>query len=194
MYKEVARFEVPDSAESPMTRWNPMIVAAVVCALAATNLADEKNDRHDRAVAEIERLGGVVKMYKDSRGSPYSTVALGERWTGGDAGLIHLRDLLHLTLLDIRNVPITDQGMAHLACLTALEGLYLRDTKVTDKGMVHLKPLVKLKRLSLRRSQISVAGMTHLTDLKELIYVEIGGTQLTSLRELRRLLPQVADW
>jgi hypothetical protein len=64
-----------------------------------------------------------------------------------DAGLVHLKDLKSLEMLDLRkNGAVTDAGLVHLEGLTKLEKLWLIGTSVTPAGVAKLqKKLPKTK-------------------------------------------------
>ena len=71
----------------------------------------------------------------------------------GGAGLVHLRGLVELEILNLDATRITDAGLVHLKGLTGLQELNLQSAKVTDAGLVHLKRMTGLQ--SLLRSQHS---------------------------------------
>ena len=57
-----------------------------------------------------------------------------------DGGLVHLKNLHHLRLLDLRhNKEITDEGLKHLDNLHEMELLILIGTKVTPAGVAELQ-------------------------------------------------------
>jgi hypothetical protein len=56
-----------------------------------------------------------------------------------DGGLIHLKGLTNLRLLDLMGTKVSDAGMAHLKALTHLTDLNLMDTKVTDVGVAEIQ-------------------------------------------------------
>jgi len=57
-----------------------------------------------------------------------------------DEGLVHLKNLRHLRLLDLRhNKEITDEGLKHLENLHEMEQLVLFGTKVTPAGVKELQ-------------------------------------------------------
>lgn len=74
----------------------------------------------------------------------------------GDAGLLALKKLTKLEVLDVsNNAAISDAGMAHLAEMPKLEQLYLGGTAITDKGLEALRPLEGLMRLHVTNTRIS---------------------------------------
>lgn len=75
-----------------------------------------------------------------------------------DAGLSHLANLSHLTLLDVRSCPITDAGMAHLGDLEQLKDLSLGHTQVTDAGLRYFAERQGLT-LSLYDTAVTEAGV-----------------------------------
>ena len=56
-----------------------------------------------------------------------------------DAGLVHLKGLTKLQILDLRYSRITDAGLLHLKELTGLKTLHLRRTQITDAGIAELQ-------------------------------------------------------
>ena len=56
-----------------------------------------------------------------------------------DEGLVHLKGLVSLRVLNFQQTRVTDAGLENLAGLTNLTQLYLNGTTVTDKGVAKLK-------------------------------------------------------
>jgi hypothetical protein len=68
-----------------------------------------------------------------------------------DDGLEYLKDLPHLTQLNLSSCSITSTGMVHLAPLTHLTHLDLSFcNRITDAGLKHLKALTRLTNLNLQ--------------------------------------------
>ena len=66
-----------------------------------------------------------------------------------DEGLVHLKDLRQLRILDLRrNKEITDEGLQHLANLHELEQLILIGTKVTPAGVARLQQKLPRTKIS----------------------------------------------
>ncbi len=57
---------------------------------------------------------------------------------------------------------MTDAGLVHIKRLTSLEVLDLDLTHITDAGLVHLKGLTKLRELSLKNTDVTDAGVKEL--------------------------------
>ena len=60
-------------------------------------------------------------------------------WSITDSGLVHLKELASLQVLNLEGTPITDAGLVHLQGLAKLEKLHLGKTKVTDAGVAELQ-------------------------------------------------------
>lgn len=60
-------------------------------------------------------------------------------WSITDSGLVHLKELTSLQVLNLEGTPITDAGLVHLQGLAKLEKLHLGKTKVTDAGIAELQ-------------------------------------------------------
>ncbi len=54
-----------------------------------------------------------------------------------DAGMVNLRGLLNLAMLDLRGTSVTDAGLEHIGGLVGLRTLNLAETAVTDAGLAH---------------------------------------------------------
>lgn len=106
-----------------------------------------------------------------------------------DEGMVHLRGLANLTLLDLRNegftaaepkVPrVTDAGLKHLAGSTKLEYLNLQGQHITDDGLKHLSGMRDLQTLSLSFSGITDEGLKHLEGLRKLRSLHLYATGVT---------------
>ena len=132
------------------------------------------------------------------------TSVIGGRSQITDAGLVHLRGLTRLGVLDLTGTPVTDAGLLHLRGLTQLVYLTLERTQVTDAGLEHFRRLTQLRVLNLTGTQVTDAGLVHLQGLTQLIVLNLDGTQVTDaglvhlrgLTQLQQLLlanTQVTD-
>jgi hypothetical protein len=63
-----------------------------------------------------------------------------------NAGLLHLRRMQGLAVLDLSGTGLTDAGLAHIGALKGLYFLTLDDTRITNAGLVHLSGLPELLR------------------------------------------------
>ena len=91
-----------------------------------------------------------------------------------DAGLVYLKGLEKLEILEIRDAPITDAGLAHLKGLKTLKDLRLNGPEITGAGLVHLKDLTKLKFVSLNGAKVTDAGLVHLKEMTNLQRLSVG--------------------
>jgi internalin A len=113
----------------------------------------------------------------------------------GDAGLAHVRELVHLEHLHLDSALITDEGLANLKGLAGLQDLTIMGARVTDAGLANLEGLTVLKGLNLAHTNVTGVGLAHLTgltDLQELVLSnnrinDAGLANLESLIKLRRL-------
>lgn len=80
-----------------------------------------------------------------------------------DAGLVHLKGLTNLTVLDLgNNTNISDKGIVHLRTLANLSWLRLQATAVTDASVTTLEQLKNLRNLNLRYTNVTAAGVARL--------------------------------
>jgi len=122
-----------------------------------------------------------------------------------DDGLVHIKKLPHLKILNISHPWITDVGLEHLSELRELENLNLNNTRITDDGLAHLRSMKSLKKLNLGGGmKITDEGMAHLSEIKSLKYLDLPGesvtdkglvylSQLTKLKHLNMPSPHYVD-
>jgi hypothetical protein len=103
-----------------------------------------------------------------------------------------------------RGVFLADRGLLDddlgrlrgpLLGLPNLTELYLDDNPIGDEGLAHLRDLDRLgglRNLSLARTRITDAGLVHLRGLRQLRWLDLGGTGVTTqgVRGLNRALPE----
>ena len=161
--------------------------------------AEPKTDEA-KAIAEIEKLGGTIILYKERPGTPALVMLEGCEVT--DAWLEHLKGLPNVQVLNLMATKVTDTGLVRLKGLTQLQALHLPTTvsdaglvhlkglsqlrtlelgfsKVTDAGLVHLKGLTRLQSLGLRATKVTDAGLVHLEGLSKLQFLNLLGTEVT---------------
>ena len=115
--------------------------------------------KEEEAIAAIQKLGGILGTDENE------DVRHLNQWhrhlitNVTDSGLVHLKRLTKLELLNLDGTKVTDAGLAHLSGLTRLLGLDLSNTKITDAGLVHLKELTKLEFLFLKGTKVTDAGV-----------------------------------
>ena len=97
-----------------------------------------------------------------------------------DAGLVHLKGLTELQVLDLRFCSlITDAGLVHLKGLTELQTLGLIDTQITGAGLVHLAG-PNLQALVIPEQAATDLGRKHyLAALERQTDLDLSGWQIT---------------
>ena len=86
-----------------------------------------------------------------------------------DDAVQSIPDLPSLTILAIRDCPITGANLSHLAtACPQLESLSLRNTKLNEHEMLELEKLSHLKQLDLMYTQLTDDGMAHLSEFQDL--------------------------
>jgi hypothetical protein len=98
---------------APTSTTGALLVAGLVATRA---LAQASDDAQERAIAAIEKRGGMVGRDEKSPGKP-------------------------ATLVSLSGTKITDDELALLEPLTKLQTLILTSTPITDAGLVHLEGL-----------------------------------------------------
>lgn len=90
------------------------------------------------AIAAIEELRDIVQY--DEKIPEQSIVKVSFAGLDiTDANLVHVKGLINLDELNLRDTQAGDSGMEHLKGLTSLQRLFLSNTKVTDAGDSELK-------------------------------------------------------
>ena len=165
--------------------------------------------RQERAVEEIEKLGGYVMYdYVFQGGVPPGPAWLRSLWGENilatvvvvnfdcsrvsEAGLEHLKGLTKLEGLVLNNTEASDAWLKHLEGLTRLQGLWLHHTRVTDAGLEHLKRLTQLQSLDLWDTRVTDGGLEQLKGLTQLQGLDLTDTQVTDegVKRLQKVLPK----
>lgn len=81
-----------------------------------------------------------------------------------DAGLEHLKGLVHLQSLDLSSNNVTDSGLAHLKGLAGLHELGLCDTQVTAEGVKSIKRALPKCSIDWRKWRIDRQGHWSFTE------------------------------
>ena len=98
----------------------------------------KRSNVEKKAIAAIQKLGGIVEFAEKKPGKPVICVFLFDT-NVTDAGLVHLKGLTELQKLWLSATKVTDAGLVHLTGLTNLQTLYLSSTDVTDAGVKKLQ-------------------------------------------------------
>jgi hypothetical protein len=146
-----------------------------------TNITDE-GLRHLKAFPKLRQL---VLGNEELSGLPASVQP---KSAITDAGLVHLRELSHVTSLSLSGLPITDDGLAALGELPDLLSLYLSRTKVQGPGLGRLQSLANLAVLDLDGSQVTDEGLHFLAGASDLTILSVRGLSLSS-EGLKHLAP-----
>lgn len=114
-----------------------------------------------------------------------------------DAGLAHIRGLVHLVELKCDWTNLSDDALAHLSGLTALESLDLSgNRRIVGPGLAHLSSLSRLKRLNLSNTGITSAAVPRLIALKSLEEIMSANCKISekARRQLRAAFPKATLW
>ncbi len=92
--------------------------------------------------------------------------------------IVRVKDLKHLTGLNLESRAVTSKGLAHLPTLK-LSHLDLGKTGVTDTEMEYVKGITTLQDLSLDGTKVTDRGIEKLVGLPQLRGIRLGGTNVT---------------
>jgi Leucine-rich repeat (LRR) protein len=164
-------------------------IVGLFCAAPVARAADEAEEK---AVAELQKMGGKIERDMKEPAKPVIGVNLSLTQVS-DEGLAQLERLPKLKRLSLNNTPITDAGLEHLKGLKELQKVYAVDTKITDAGLEHLKELKSLEVLSLVGTQVTDDGLEKLKELTELKTLFVFGTKVTEAgaKKLQEALPKL---
>jgi hypothetical protein len=149
-----------------------------------------KAEDQEKALAEIQKLGGHVTVDEDAPGKPVIEVNLAQTPVT-DAGLTLLKALPRLQVLDLSQTQVTDAGLASLKGLDQLQSLYLLRTNIADAGLQQLASLPNLRDLNISQTQVTDAGLQYLKGLHQLRILYVRQTTVTDAgaQELQKALP-----
>jgi sugar lactone lactonase YvrE/Leucine-rich repeat (LRR) protein len=111
------------------------------------------------------------------------------------AGLVHLKHLTNLEILNICLTAVHDDGFEHLAGMTKMRRMVVCSSKITGTGFRHLTGMKQIESINLHSSPASDVGLEMISKLTSLRRLEIVHTQvtdtglkhLTNLTNLRQL-------
>jgi len=140
---------------------------------------EAERTREREAVAEIEKLGGLISHEGRPPDHRVTTISL--------VGIIEIVDGKTV----ITESAITDEDLQHLRVLTKLKKVRLSADGFTNAGLEHLQGLTELQSLSINNSQITNDGLEPLKELTSLETLNLTGTSVTEggVEELQRSLP-----
>jgi Leucine-rich repeat (LRR) protein len=95
------------------------------------------------------------------------------------AGLVHLKDLKTLEILNVCLTAVDDRGLEHLAGLTNMRRMVVCSSKITGTGFRHLGGMTKLESINLHSSPASDAGLEAIGKMTSLHRLEIVHTNVT---------------
>ncbi|MCE9608122.1 MAG: SMP-30/gluconolactonase/LRE family protein [Planctomycetia bacterium] len=94
-------------------------------------------------------------------------------------GLVHLKDLKALEVLNICLTACSDAGFEHLAELTKMKRMVICASKITGSGFAHLQGMTQLESINLHSTPASDAGLEAIGKLPSLLRLEIVHTSVT---------------
>ncbi len=94
-------------------------------------------------------------------------------------GLVHLKDLKKLEILNVCLTAVDDSGFEHLAGLTNMRRMVVCSSKITGSGFRHLREMKGIESINLHSSPASDAGLEAIGKLTSLTRLEIVHTNVT---------------
>jgi sugar lactone lactonase YvrE/Leucine-rich repeat (LRR) protein len=95
------------------------------------------------------------------------------------AGLMHLKHLKNLEILNACLTAVSDDGFEHLAGMTKMRRMVVCSSKITGSGFKHLAGMTQIESINLHSSPASDAGLEAIGKLTNLRRLEIVHTNVT---------------
>jgi hypothetical protein len=140
-----------------------------------------RESRVERALAEIQRAGGLYMRAEGGRSRPIIGIDL-------DATVVYDNQEVRV------RGPVTDKTLLVVAEFGGLHELSLVGADVSDSGLASVKELKALRRLNLSRTQLTDTGLSNLKGLADLRIIDLRNTKVTAkgVKELQLALPKAA--
>lgn len=132
----------------------------------------------EAAIAQVERLGGEVRIDGERTDQPVWAVDFGGK-SIGNRDLQVLAGFPALEVLNLADTLIDDEGLRFIPVCTELKELNLSGTKITDVGLAQLLRFKKLKTLDLNQTSVTDDGIQQLAALKQLSRPNVFETKVT---------------
>jgi hypothetical protein len=112
--------------------------------------------------------------------------------------MVHLRTLVRLSGLELRNTKVTDDGLCHLVDIPELEHLDLGGCNINGPGLTQLAR-AKIGRLELDATQVTNGSLKFIRELREVTSLDLSRTTvsddgLASLEDLPKLHRIILDY
>lgn len=108
--------------------------------------AQDRTEAQERAVAELQRLGALIKFDESKPGKPVRAIDFLSDRPPTEATLALLSEFPHLEYVGLHG-NVTDAGLARLQGLTSLKRLIFNDVPLSRQGLEHLEHLPRLTDL-----------------------------------------------
>ncbi|MBS0202032.1 MAG: hypothetical protein JSS49_03970 [Planctomycetes bacterium] len=132
-----------------------------------------------QVIEHIEGLKGEVRIDGEHPDEPVWMVDLSPGELDGEV-LELLKLLPKLEVLNLNDLPITDDHLLIVGRLKSLRELSLNGTQITDAGLKSLGALTGLESLSVCRTRLTNAGLKHLAPLRRLKDLNFFDTAVTN--------------
>ena len=138
--------------------------------------------RQDRALAELKKLGAVVKDQQSAMVFgvvQQYTIEIGDAWRGQAKDLSRLSWLKDVGGLILDGPKVTDQWLEHVPKSGGPLVLTIKQAKITDQGIKHLVGVKNLQVLSLLYVPISDKSVPALQQVAVAGKIRIYGSRMT---------------
>jgi hypothetical protein len=163
---------------------------ATICLLfliaGSSCLAAEPTSEQAKAIAEIEKHGGIVRLLDNGPDGPAFAILWRNSSNVTDADLAPLSGLTNIRSLDLQRSNITNAGLEKLKGLTKLQTLILSHTNITGAGLSNLQGMTKLEVLDLSWTRFVNEGLDYIKSLENLRELNLENTASSS-RDLKHV-------
>ena len=140
-------------------------IVLIIMAALAFGQTNRLSDKEQRAVKEVERLGGTFEWVSHDDEKLLS-LDVDNKTKVFDFG--KLKDIKSLRVLRVFQGKIDESSLIHLRKIPKLELLVVTSDGLTDKGAKSIGKLVSLNKLDLSSKSLTGSGLGELGSLKSL--------------------------
>ena len=155
-------------------------VAANAALVTLESLAQQ---REERAIRELERLGAVVSRSQIQVNlqiiNQIVNIEIGDNWQGEPDDLRHLRWLVQTRMITLAHPDVTDEHLSYVGRMTGLQVLKINRASISGEGFAQLEHLNNLRQLEVLYAPLGDDSIDLILDLPNVQYVRMIGNDFS---------------